>query len=113
MAIPKALRNRTRVRIKCAFQTISGSLFSGTTRTLSIDSVFIECIPLSGPVISRPKINDMGMIKLFLMIDNNPASLNCRCRIINVYPDGLELDAQFAYLSKTELAQLENLIQTV
>lgn len=108
----KELRNRKRVRIKCAFQSMSGNTYNGTTRSLSLDSAFIECLPLTGPVITRPKINDMGMIKLFIMVDENPVSLNCRCRIINVFADGLDLDAQFAYMTKTDLGYLEKLIQT-
>ena len=98
-------------RFKFAFQTLSGNTFSGTTRSLSLNSAFIECQPLTGPVVTRPKVNDMGMIKLFLTIDNNMVSVNSRCRITSIQPDGLDVDAQFAYMNKTDLANFENIIR--
>ena len=52
----------------------------------------------------------MGMIKLFMTIEGNPTTINCRCRVIKVHPDGLDVDAQFAYMKKTDIAHFESLI---
>lgn len=105
------LRNRRRVRIKCAFQGISGNTFNGTTRNLGINGAFIECQPLTGPVNLRPKINDMGMIKIYILVDGQNTSLSSRCRIVNVFPDGIDIEAQFAYIAKAELQLFQSILR--
>ncbi len=108
----KALRSVKKIRIKCAFQSMSGNMYSGTTRSLSLNSAFIECQPLAGAVKTRPKISDMGTIKLFVIVDGNQVSINSRCRIVNIFPDGLGVEAQFAYIGKKELVHFESIMRS-
>jgi hypothetical protein len=108
----KALRSVKKIRIKCAFQSMSGNMYNGTTRSLSLSSAFIECQPLAGALKTRPKISDMGNIKLFVTIDGNQVSINSRCRIVNVFPDGLDVEAQFAYIGKNELVHFESIMRS-
>lgn len=109
--VSKALRSVKKIRIKCAFQSMSGNMFSGTTRSLGLNNAFIECQPLTGAPHTHPKISDMGTIKLFVTIDDNQVSINSRCRVVNVFPDGLDVEAQFAYISKNELIQFESIMR--
>ncbi len=90
------------LRTKCLLQLMSGTSIPGMTRQVSMDGLFIECHAMTAP-----KIGDTGMITLTLIQNNQPVSVKARCRISAVYPDGIELTAQFAYMNKSELELLK------
>ncbi|MGR9073290.1 MAG: PilZ domain-containing protein [Gammaproteobacteria bacterium] len=101
-----------RIRAKCGIQLISGHVLNGTTRSISIDGAFIECQPLSISNKTPPKNGDSALLTVYLSNLSDPVPIRTRCRINQVQADGISVSAQFAYLSKAELALFENFLKT-
>lgn len=90
------------VRIKCLLQLMTGTSIPGVTRQVSLDGLYMECHAMT-----PPKIGDSGMITLNLIQNNQPISVKASCRIQGVYPDGIEIGAQFAYMAKSDVELLK------
>jgi hypothetical protein len=94
------------VRIKCVLQLMSGLSTPGVTRQISMDGLFMECHSMD-----PPKIGESGMITLNLIQSNQAVSVKASCRISGVYPDGMEISAQFAYMTKPEVQLLKKALE--
>ena len=108
----KEFHRSKRIRTKCSIQLMSGHILNGTTRTVSIDGAFIECQPLSSLNKTPPKTGDSALLTVYIKSDNEQATIKSRCRLNTVYPDGVDVGAQFAYMGKAELELFENFLKS-
>lgn len=110
--MPKNPNILQKIEIPCSLELYSGLIIQGTTREISVRSLFLESQGFSLQGRDPPEIGEIGTLRLYLKRGHIIETVQIRGRILSVLAHGLGLSINFAGLDARQRRIVQHIMHT-
>lgn len=91
-------------------QFSDGEMIYGTTRDISLDGVFVDCVLTQKQHARGLRLGEFGVFVLRYRCGARDEALRLRAQLVHMLPSGVGLTIQFAELSKADQRVLSRIV---